>query len=164
MCAGAHSCTMLCRWVCGCAHSSVCRGEGCMAIGLVDAAGGGGWFAAQRRRQQEEHLRLSWHQVLLSCLNESNLPSPSPPSLTKQISFAVCSSPLIQLPQARRRARQRRGPSLIGASPLSPTNWHKISPIRKARPLHQRKKHRRRIDRFPLPPSSTHYRHHSLLF
>lgn len=53
-----------------------------------------------QQRQQEEHLRLSWHQVLGSCLNESNLPSPFPPSFTKQISFAACSSPLIQLPQA----------------------------------------------------------------
>lgn len=53
-----------------------------------------------QQRQREEHLRLSWHQVLGSCLNESNLPSPLPPSFTKQISFAVCSSPLIQLPQA----------------------------------------------------------------
>ena len=38
-----------------------------------------------------------WHQVRGSCLNESNLPS----SLTEQISFAVRSSLLIQLPQPR---------------------------------------------------------------
>lgn len=39
------------------------------------AMGWGGVVGLQQR-QQEEHLRLSWHQVLLSCLNESNLPSP----------------------------------------------------------------------------------------
>lgn len=55
-----------------------------MAMGLVmvEREWEGGGVAAgglqRRRRQQEEHLRLSWHQVLLSCLNESNLPSPSP--------------------------------------------------------------------------------------
>lgn len=79
---------------CGCVLSNVCgevgwRVYGYGAVGL-------------QRRQQDEHLRLSGHQVLLSCLNESNLLSALLPSLTKQISFAACSSLLIQLPPALR--------------------------------------------------------------
>lgn len=80
--------------MCWCLCSDVCGEE----RGGVWLWGGG--VVGLQQRQQEEHLRLSWHQVLLSCLNESNLPSPLLPSFTKQISFAVCSSPLIQLPQA----------------------------------------------------------------
>lgn len=80
-------------------HASVCA---LMSVGRRGAVYGYGveGVVGLQQRQQEEHLRLSWHQVLLSCLNESNLPSPLLPSFTKQISFAVCSSPLIQLPQA----------------------------------------------------------------
>lgn len=89
--------------VCVCEHTWVCAGVCALMsvgrrVGMYDY-GVEGWWGLQRR-QQEEHLRLSWHQVLLSCLNESNLPSPLLLSLTKQISFAVCSSLLIQLPQA----------------------------------------------------------------
>ena len=82
--------------MCWCVRSDVGRRRGlCGGVWLW-----GGGVVGLQQRQQEEHLRLSWHQVLLSCLNESNLPSPLLPSFTKQISFAVCSSLLIQLPQA----------------------------------------------------------------
>lgn len=93
----AHTRTHTCMRVC----AGVCA---LMSVGRRGGSGGvwlwGGGAEGLQQRQQEEHLRLSWHQVLLSCLNESNLPSPLLPSFTKQISFAVCSSLLIQLPQA----------------------------------------------------------------
>lgn len=100
-------------------HTQVHVGEAgmCVVISVGRSRGMYGYgVVGLQQRQQEEHLRLSWHQVLLSCPNESNLPSPLLPSLTKQISFAVCSSLLIQLPQALCWVHQLEGPSLIWAA------------------------------------------------
>lgn len=103
-----------------------------LSVGMYDYGVEGGEV------QQEEHLRLSWHQVLLSCLNESNLPSPPLPSFTKQISFAVCSSLLIQLPPALSWVHQLPGPSLIRAAhchPLIGIKYHQFqAPLTKKEP------------------------------
>lgn len=104
---------------CGCVLSNVC-GEVRRRVHGYGAVG----------RQQDEHLRLSGHQVLLSCLNESNLLSALLPSLTKQISFAACSSLLIQLPPAPRWPHHLQGPSFIRAAhchPLIGIKYHRFS-------------------------------------
>lgn len=79
--------------------------------------------------RQEEHLRLSWHQVLFSCLNESNLSSLLPPSLTKQISFCCMFQSAESAPSSTPPGSPVMWPIVHQSSPLSHTNWHKISPI-----------------------------------
>ncbi|MEQ2258346.1 hypothetical protein XENORESO_016977 [Xenotaenia resolanae] len=118
--------------VCGCECACVRMPRVCVCVhvcSLMSVGSSSGGAAGLQHRHQDEHLRLSWHQVLLSCLNESNLLSPLLPSLTKQISFAACSSLLIQLPQAPLWLHQLWAPSFIRAAhchPLIGIKYHRF--------------------------------------